>query len=164
MSKMMLALGSFIVGACSAAIVLGIQTSTVAHAEVEGMRLEAAIPVVPNIPLFQLGRVGIMGFDRQQLDGFAWSGGEVTVKTLMYSGGNFAFNGTKVRALRLEFKGPALNTFKLLTALGAFRRPEPTVPEIFSPPKLLETSADSATILIAPKTSPATITLATLNQ
>jgi len=172
MSRVMLALGSFIVGACCASIIsFGIQTSTWAQVfeggsmagGTSGIVRPDAEPVVPPLPMIILHGTKLSAGVSQQLDGLDCEECILTSPTLTYAGGLFRLNG-KTTALRLTFKGPAANTVALLNQLGAFRKPESHIapPPAFSPPKFLETKADTLTLHIEPKVSPSAITLTSL--
>ncbi len=161
MSKVTLALGSFIVGACFAfAISAGTQTST--WAQMAGgtslVVIPAAEPVVPNL-ISVFSGMKLTSGKFQQLDGIDCEHCIIDSPVLTYAGGLYRLNGAvSARPMRLVLKGPALNTWGLLNQLGAFRT-TPSPP--FSPPKFLETHANSVTIEVQ-ATKPTTINLASL--
>ncbi len=138
MSKVTIALGSFIVGALCASLTLSlIQTSTRVQASQQSplapalppstISMPAAIPVVPPIQYF--GHSSTIGGTVQQLDGFACDGCTVTVRVLTYGGGAFNFSNTNVPAgVPIVFTGAALNTLRLLQITGAIPPPPTPTP------------------------------------
>src|ERR1700692_2549505 len=93
MSKVIVAFGSFIVGACSMFIALSlIHTSTRVHAQAapsSGIVAPAAEPTVPSGPIFRF-EGGALGGDIQQLDGIVCNGCAIGARTVTYAGGVFS--------------------------------------------------------------------------
>ncbi len=104
MSKVTLALGSFIVGAICGSFALSlVHTSTWVHASEtpqaptlppSTISMPAAVPVVP--PLQYFGHASTIGGAVQQLDGFSCEGCTIGVGVLTYGGGAFSFPNAKL--------------------------------------------------------------------
>ena len=143
MSKVMLALGSFIVGACCASIVsVGIQTSTLAQssppsgpvpATVIGNGLVAVVP-----PLSSRSADSTFGGNMTMgLDGLNCEHCTFKNATFIYGGGAFNIpQFTFVGQTTVITKGAAQNTVQLLTLLGMLgQKPAPSgPPPAFRPP------------------------------
>lgn len=135
MSKVTVALGSFIVGACCMFFVLsGIQTSILAHPVLAQTAISAgpsAVPVVPPVTTVETSGNTIEGmvFD---LDGVNSTGDVFENATIEYGGGSFRLIQPKFSGpIRLRLKGAAANTLALLQyiqAVEAGQRPKRTVP------------------------------------
>ena len=130
MSKVTVALGSFIVGACCTFLMLsGNQTSTFAHASL----LQSAMgfpgePVVP--PLSSLVVGSKFSEAAQQLDGMRCQGCEFTNVALTYAGGSYSLEGCRFSGTtRFVFKGAAANALAILPLMEALtRKAPPTIP------------------------------------
>jgi hypothetical protein len=147
MSKVTLALGSFIVGACSMFLMLsGIHTSTWAQGD------PRAVPVIPPLRgYFSKGNEwrGLTVL----LDGMESDKDDFADCTIEYGGGAVRLtNATFSGPIRINLKGAALNTFaflKYIEALEAGRKPAPSTPQI--PPQRIITVKQPITAdLISP--------------
>jgi hypothetical protein len=150
MSKVMLALGSFIVGACCAsAISFGIQTSTWAQV---GPPL-GSVPVVPALKESVLEDSIMRNSSGQQLDGLECMNCVFDNVGFTYSGGAFRLvNPRFINGMRIHFGGAAANTAVVLALLQALNNPQrPVPPPAFKPP-----AVESASLR-----APATIELIT---
>lgn len=134
MSKVTVALGSFIVGACCMFFVLsGIHTSILAHPVLAQTAISAgpsAVPVVPPVAVETSGNtIEGMVFD---LDGVNSTGDVFDNATIEYGGGAFRLIQPKFSgSIRLRLKGAAANTLALLQyiqAVEAGQRPKRTIP------------------------------------
>jgi hypothetical protein len=123
MSKVTVALGSYIVGAISMFLVIGSesQTSTFAQARISGpgeLIVADSVPVVPTgVAMFS----GIV-IDKplQQLDGFGCVRCTLKVPTFAYGGGPVILaEPTLPRSIRLILTGASANTLALLIFLKA---------------------------------------------
>jgi hypothetical protein len=131
MRKIALALGSFIVGACSAFLALSLsQTSTRVQAagQATGVRAGGAEPIVPPLGV-RLEDSGIGAFETQPLDGINCVRCSIDVGVITYAGGAFNCDGCSIQAKRVQLKGAALNTFNALRFFGVIPNPTPTVPQ-----------------------------------
>ena len=147
MSKVMLALGSFIVGACCAFIISsGIQTSTWAQFSTDA----ASIPIVPPLKGFVMKNSDFNG-GSLQLDGLDCENCTIGNTDFTYGGGAFRLVNPKFKTgMRITFTGAALNTRLLLILVEALNKPQrPVPPSTFKRPPI-----ESATF-----TEPATIEL-----
>jgi hypothetical protein len=129
MNKIVLASGSFIVGAVVGSLVLSlIHASTQVHA-FQGLGVgisdSGAEPVVPPLCNHIIGG-GILGGAVQALDGIDCDECVLDVGRFTYAGGAFRLNNAHLRTnAPVELKGAALNTLNLLRALGALPSPPP---------------------------------------
>ena len=129
MSKVTLAFGSFIVGACCMLFLVlsGIHTSTRAQAS-QGF----AVPVVPPLRGIFSVKNEYKGLT-MTLDGLESEGDVFNDSTIEYSGGAFKLiRPTFSGPVRVSLKGAALNTFVLLQfiqAVEAGRTPPPSTPQ-----------------------------------
>ncbi len=120
MSKVTLASGSFIVGVCCSLIALSvIPTSTLVHAQ-GGVLIARAEPVVP--PLLVHTSDSSFSVPLQALDGINCERCTIEATVVTYAGGAFRCVDCTIRSKDLQFKGAALNTFKLLKSVGAIPR------------------------------------------
>jgi hypothetical protein len=136
MTKVTLALGSFIVGACCMSLFdSGIHTSTRVQASQQPPTLPrstifmpAAIPVVP--PLQYFGHGDTIGGDVQQLDGFSCEGEcKIAPRVLTYGGGAFRFPTAIIpKGVPVVFTGAAANTVLLMHATGMLPAPKSPTP------------------------------------
>jgi len=133
MSKVTIALGSFIVGACCMFFMLsGNHASTLEHvASAQGGGGFPGEPIVPPLSASVEGSK-FLGVS-QQLDGMKCNGCFFSDATLTYAGGSYSlvdchFSGTT----RFEFKGAAANTLAILPLMEALVHGAP--PKI-PPPK-----------------------------
>ena len=165
MSKVMLALGSFIVGACCAfAVSAGIQTSTWAQSSSptppfsEAIHAPMLIPIVPGIMSMELSDSEFSPTSQQQLDGLNCIRCTFHAVVLTYAGGAFRLTDSKFDGVtRIALNGPALNTVALLTQLGAFRPQTPKAPPAFETPHKFEAGTDSTVQFNAISPSPITL-------
>jgi hypothetical protein len=154
MSKVMLALGSFIVGACCAfAISAGIQTSTWAQPSgpvsvfggrgVTALSATGTIPKVPGLIGVKMSNMDFPPAQFQQLDGLDCERCTFHAPLLAYGGGAFKLVDTTFDGVvEVRLMGAALNTFQLLKMFGAFKQSKPSgPPPLFTPPTTRETSA-----------------------
>lgn len=139
MSKVMLALGSFIVGACCASILsFGIQTSIWAQPSPPlGISIgNGLVPVVP--PLSGESSNSTFGNGTSiGLDGFNCEHCTFENMTFIYGGGAFNIpQFTFVGQTRVIVKGAAQNTVQLLALLGMLgqKSTPPGPPPAFRPP------------------------------
>ena len=130
MSKVAIALGSFILGACTmlfSVALLGSHTSTFAHSSAQLRAIgTGGEPTVPGITM-HAEHFGLAGGLLQSIDGLDCKDCKFSDVTLEYSGGafqltNFPFSGP----LRVNLKGAAANTvafLNLVQAIAASQRP-----------------------------------------
>jgi hypothetical protein len=135
MSKAILALGSFLVGACCASIIsLGIHTSAWAQPS-----LFAFADTVPKITGLggRMVRLKVTG-GSQQLDGLDCQSCTFDDTLFTYSGGAFRFTDLALKGnWRVSLTGAAANTQLLLTLLHLTDKPQRPVPMLsFKPPIL----------------------------
>jgi hypothetical protein len=124
MSRVTLALGSFIVGVCFALLIFSlIHTFTPVQAQ-GGLGITGAEPVVPPLSGHMTG-VAISGA-LQQLDGIDCDGCTIEASTVTYAGGAFRCNNCSVKRQLLQLRGAAFNTLTILQAFGAI--PPPPAP------------------------------------
>lgn len=138
MSKVMLALGSFVIGAiCGSMSPSFIHTSTWAQAQSpqepslpsSTIQNLSAVPVVP--PIWYFGKGDSIGGAAQQLDGFSCEGCTVTTPLLIYGGGSYSLSNTKFpKDVEVRLVGAAENTFKFLIFTGAIPAPAPPQPAL----------------------------------
>lgn len=131
MNRVLLALGSFVIGACfSFAASSLIHAST--RAQRQGLVVEGAEPVVPPIKFF--GRETRIGGDVQALDGISCDGCEIAASKITYAGGAASFKNCRiVSVLPIELKGAAENTRQFLMMVGALPKPQPNKPPKTNP-------------------------------
>jgi len=121
MSRVTVALGSFVVGALSMFVCLGNQTSIVAQPAVpqRGIVAEGAEPIVPPLRGIVVS-ASSFGNLTQPLDGLDLENCEFRNVTLEYSGGAFRLrNASFSGPIRVQLKGAAANTLVLLRFLDA---------------------------------------------
>jgi hypothetical protein len=122
MSKVTLALGSFIVGACiSLAASSLIHTSTRVHAQ-QAVLMSGEEPIVPSLGITVRG---VISAPVQSLDGLNCEGCTITAPLITYAGGAFTCTGCSIHTSRVDLKGAALNTFNALRFFGAIPSPNP---------------------------------------
>jgi hypothetical protein len=161
MSKVTLALGSFIVGAICGSFALSlIHTSTRVQAfqnpGVATINMPGAEPVVPPIRTFMTG--GRVAGAVQGLDGLACDGCTIAVPVLTYGGGAFNLTNPKFPGpVRIELRGAATNTFNLLRAIGAIPTPQP-------PPQPPRAEMKTAALEIKANTNGNLVSLEGLNK
>lgn len=125
MSKVALALGSFIVGATFGSFAFSlIHISTRVQAGQGGGIVLGLEPVVPNLgPAIRGG--GVIG-GVQALDGIHCVGCTLAPDVFTYAGGAYQLEDAQVRKnIPIQLKGAALNTVNLLKLLGALPGPQP---------------------------------------
>jgi len=163
MSKIALASGSFMVGACCTLLAASfIHTSTRLQAESSQIQLFGtgdAEPLVPGLRLRleHAGGIGLPGLS-QSLDGLDCDDCTLGVGKLTYAGGAFRLKDAHIpRGIPVELKGAALNTVTLLSALGAFPSPSPApptpVPPQTAPPKMQTPKPQIPNLEIKPNSS-----------
>ncbi len=123
MSKIAIAVGSFIVGVCVA-----FAASSLLHASPQPQHLEivGAEPVVPPLNAKFVG--GTFSGPTQPLDGFSCEGCNIIAPVLTYAGGAFRCENCAIHSSELQFKGAALNTVTILKLVGAIKGPLPGNP------------------------------------
>jgi hypothetical protein len=158
MSKVTVALGSFIVGACCAFIISSLpHTSTRVQASQHvGVDIPGAEPIVPPLNAHFIG--GNIGGDTQALDGLDCNGCTITAPLITYGGGAFTCGGCTIHTSRVVLKGAALNTFNALAFFGVIPRPK-AAPNKPKPPM-----AEANEIQIVPQEKVDWVTLAGLKQ
>lgn len=128
MSKVMLALGSFIVGAiCGSLALSGIHASTVVQLETTGtIAVQGAIPVVPPLTI-KMSQNFFRYPGEQSLDGINCDHCTFEVKVFSYAGGAYSLTNSTLKAEvnGIVLRGAALNTFNLLRAFGVIPTPPP---------------------------------------
>lgn len=153
-------LGSFVLGAVSMFLLLGVQTSTVvqrsfaqatapptpspspyggAFAELKkrfgvgaGFLMPNAMPTTPDIWLHMTGG-GVNG-GIQQLDGLDCNGCRISATLLTYAGGQFRCLGCSIASQNgVYLLGPAQNTFNMLRLVGVIPSPKPQEPNPSAP-------------------------------
>jgi hypothetical protein len=138
MSKVTLALGSFVLGACvSFAAISLVHTYTRVHAQ-QALKIGGAEPTVP--PLGPFFRESVFTGALQPLDGINCEKCTIEASVITYAGGGFRCVDCIVRSNQVQLKGAANNTFKILMLVGAISgppAPEKTVPQ--NAPKLATT-------------------------
>lgn len=139
MSKLMLAFGSFVIGAISTFVVLtGSQALIWAQSPAasssssplgsavrpETISVDARVPRVPEIPV-RFANLSFPANQSEQLDGLSCTGCAFSDPLLIYGGGEYQLiNTTFARGtLRIQLVGAAQNTFNLLQQLGLLREP-----------------------------------------
>jgi len=158
MSKVMLALGSFIVGACSMLLALSfIHTPTRVHADQGPPPTIDIVGVEPKVPPLMAKFVGGgIGGALQPLDGLDCEGCVIKPDVLTYGGGAFRCVNCIVSAKHgLTLKGAALNTFNLLRLLGVI----PSPPQ---PPLPRRSPEERANMMIEKLKTPASVTWVSL--
>jgi hypothetical protein len=133
MTKVALALGSFIVGVCCASLVFAVSQAS-ARAQlpvaIAGGNTE---PVVPPLSL-HLSNFSLSGGFVQPLDGIDCDGCLLSVARLSYAGGAYRLKNTRIpNGIPIELKGAALNTVNLLRQLGAFSNSQQPLPSSPTP-------------------------------
>jgi len=127
MTKVALALGSFIVGATFGSFAFSLihMSTRVQAGQGGGIVIRGAEPVVPSLgPTLHGG--GVTG-GIQPLDGISCDGCVLVPDSFTYAGGAYQFNNAEVRKnIPITLKGAALNTVNLLRSLGALPSPQPT--------------------------------------
>jgi hypothetical protein len=120
MSKIAIAVGSFIIGVCVA-----FAASSLLHASPQAQRLEivGAEPVVPPLNANFVG--GTFSGPAQPLDGFSCQGCNIIAPVLTYAGGAFRCENCAIHSSELQFKGAALNTVAILKLVGAIKGSPP---------------------------------------
>lgn len=132
MSKVMLALGSFIFGASVMFLILsGNHTSTLAHAAAPGVALpKDLIPVVPALRGTSLKDAHVDNVV-QQLDGLECERCSFNNAALEYSGGPVRLANMSVSGnTRLKLKGAAANTIVVVTYFQAIAAGQPVKPVV----------------------------------
>ena len=141
MSKVAVALGSFIVGACSAFFALpGSHTSILAQAPpptrppASKLRLIVDEHAFPGVRPISMILTDIpFSETTQQLDGVDCVRCTFNDVTLEYGGGSYKFTESRFSGpIRVEFKGAAANTLALLQvlqSLAAGSQPKPPTPK-----------------------------------
>ncbi len=130
MSKIMLAFGSFIVGASVMFLMLsGSHTSTFAQVlgGPGGVLVSAEVPTVPpaNLHFSKATWSGLV----QQLDGVDCTDCVFNNVSFTYGGGAFNFNNVAIsKNFRLTLTGAAANTIILLRILEAISAAKPPIP------------------------------------
>jgi hypothetical protein len=138
MSKVTIALGSFVVGACTAFIFsMGTHTSILAQAPAPQPRIEGSgIPAIVNpeaIPvvrpsLARISNVEIVGSE-QQLDGLDCDRCTFNTPVLRYNGGVFRFTNVRfLGTVRVEFGGAAANALAMLAVVQSLSLSRPPIP------------------------------------
>jgi hypothetical protein len=152
MRRYALASGSFVLGAVSMFLLLGVHTSTVVQRSfaqtaappappsasadedaaiealtkqfgVAGILVPSAMPKTPAVWMHMAGG-GING-GVQQLDGMDCNGCKVAVSVLTYAGGQFKCENCSITTQYVFLHGPALNTFKFLQLTHVIPAPGP---------------------------------------
>jgi hypothetical protein len=133
MTKVTLALGSFVVGVCASLSVSSfVHTSTRVHAQ-QAIVIEGAEPVVP--PLRYFGHGDTLLARVQALDGISCEGCTIAVSAFTYAGGSYNLKNCSVpRNVPIILKGSAKLTLDLLQAMGAVPKP-PSPPNPNNPPQ-----------------------------
>ena len=137
MSKLMLAVGSFILGAISMFVaVTGSQaviwaqspaassSSSESYASPEMISIDARVPRVPDIPV-RFANLSFPSNQSEHLDGLSCTDCEFSGPLLIYGGGEYQLiNATFAKGtIRVQLVGAAQNTFNLLKQLGFLRQP-----------------------------------------
>ena len=143
MSKMTIAMGSFIAGVCFALLLsIGNHSSVLAQAPSPQVHMldpgftgfcwgssgiPGALPVVPS-ELTRMSNVE-SSMPEQQLDGLDCSACTFRSPVLRYSGGAFRFTNVRFEGpVRLEFSGAAANTLVMLSLVQALGLSQPPAP------------------------------------
>jgi hypothetical protein len=154
MSKVTVALGSFIVGACSMFLVLsGNHASTLEQPVLAQAPLFDAggVPVVPPIKM-RLDNMTLKGLV-YQLDGLSCDRCTFVDMTLTYAGGAFSFANCKFDGTtRVVLSGAAANTLSVLPLLEALTKGVPPKPPI--PKKPTEQTATAKQLMTISFASP----------
>lgn len=148
MYKTTVALGSFIVGACSVLFAVSLtHTSTRVQADQVGMAVGGAEPVVPQLMAqisdssFGAGVIALDGIDCFRC----------TIKASAFTYGGGAFNCTECTLpanIPIVLRGAALNTLRVLVAFKALPS-EPKPPQFALPaPRIDKASAPQMTRII----------------
>ena len=138
MHTVTLALGSFIVGAFCASLLLGgIHTPMSAQSAFAQpstlVQADNKIPVVPP-GITQLSNVSAGPVSKQQLDGIACKNFELKAREMKYGGGNFAFDHCTFNGVvTVELTGAAANTMAMLQVLSHLRQPSVPIPNPNTP-------------------------------
>jgi hypothetical protein len=138
MSKLMLTVGSFILGAISMFVVLtGSQaiiwaqspaasssSSSESYASPEMISIDARVPRVPDIPV-RFANLSFPANQSEHLDGLSCTDCEFSAPLLIYGGGEYQLiNATFAKGnMRVQLTGAAQNTYNLLKQLGLLRQP-----------------------------------------
>ncbi len=138
MSKLMFAVGSFILGAISMFLVLsGSQaviwaqspaasssSSSESFASPEMISIDARVPRVPDIPV-RFANLSFPSNQSEHLDGLSCTDCQFSGPLLLYGGGEYQLiNATFAKGtIRVQLVGAAQNTFNLLKQLGLLREP-----------------------------------------
>ena len=122
MNRVVLALGSFLVGACFSFVASSfIHAST--RAQRQGVVLGGAEPVVP--PIGFNGVESTIAGDLQSLDGIACNRCVIAASVITYAGGLVNLTDCRVVSKApITLKGAAENTLKFLMAIGAVTPPK----------------------------------------
>jgi hypothetical protein len=136
MSKLMIAVGSFGIGAISMfALLSGGQSliwaqspasssSSGSYASPETISIDARVPRVPDIPV-RFANLSFPSNQSEHLDGLSCTDCEFSGPLLIYGGGEYQLiNATFAKGtIRVQLVGAAQNTFNLLRQLGFLRDP-----------------------------------------
>ena len=125
MSKIALALGSFIIGICCTLAVISV-TQAVAQDQSlknEAVNIVGAEPTVP--PLSSHMKGGKLGGVSQTLDGIDCDGCTIEVNTITYGGGAFSCKNCVIHLAKLNLTGAAWNTYNALRFFGIIPTPKP---------------------------------------
>lgn len=153
MSKITLALGSFMLGVLCMSL-LGNQTSTLAQQAqptprppIHFMNMRAWVPVVPPIGNRKMERLTLSGGGMiYDVDGMRCEGCAISDVTITYGGGDFALINTAIsRPVRIDLEGAARNTAIFLNMFGLLgchvnKPPAPNVPQIMEAQYIIPTS------------------------
>jgi hypothetical protein len=137
MSKVTVALGAFILGACTMLLLSGNHTSMLAQSRITGrpglsnaLSVPDAVPVVPNaIAHFSDVEIEV---DDQQIDGLDCLRCTLKTPVLTYGGGPFRFSDSRISGpVRIILKGAAANTvvfLSLVQGTNLVKPPQPSKP------------------------------------
>jgi hypothetical protein len=154
MSKVMLSFGSFVAGVLFMFSMLsGNHASTTVHAQAP-FEIEGAEPVVPPLKVHFSGHSNFTG-PTQALDGLDCDGCVIAADVSTYGAGAFNCTNCSLHTNRLQLKGAADNTLKLLIRLGLIQGPKQ------APKKALPPNNNVNLIEIEPRQS---ITLVSAGQ
>lgn len=131
MSRVTIALGSFIAGACSMLLFSGSQASLRAQeAKMTGRSTPiVATELVPLVPqLVATFSNEEIDAEQQQIDGLGFVHCTINSRVLTYGGGSFFFQDVKLpKSVRIDLVGAAANTVTFLSVIQGAR--------IVAPPK-----------------------------
>ena len=159
MSRVTLAFGSFIAGACCMFFIQsGIQPSTWAQTPVPAVGETYTIPTVPGLGPERFNDI-YRNVNAVQLDGLNCYSCviENSIAALRYGGGAYKLTDTQfIGPIRIQLQGAALNTLGLLVEIGAFKRPKGP-PPAFNTPHKFEAAITNAVAVQAANPTVATL-------